>query len=153
MWKNLFLKPLLLFSNKRVNSVQSLSLKDLYKIEELFLKVSKSYPENYLSVIRSKEYIKWRYIKNPHNKYFIFGLHKNKSLEGVIIFNIENYKKYKNLEIKDILFTRESIFNILLSLIMKWSIKNEISIATFWETQCVKQSKKTFLKMVLLKIN
>ena len=153
MWKSFYLKPLLLFSDKRVNSVLPLSSKDFLKIEKLYLKVSKSQPKNYLSVIRSKEYIKWRYLKNPHHKYFIFGLHKNKNLEGVVIFNTVTYKNYKNLEIKDILFSSESAFNILLSFIMKWSMKNDISITTLWEdcNTLNKVSKKTFYKNGFIK--
>ena len=144
---------MLFFSNKRVNSVLPLSSKDLLKIEKLYLKVSKSQPKNYLSVIRSKEYIKWRYLKNPHHKYFIFGLHKNENLEGVVIFNIVTYKNYKNLEVKDILFSSESAFNILLSFIMKWSMKNDISITTLWEDSNIlkKVSKKTFYKNGFIK--
>ena len=154
MWKNFFLMPLLLFSDKIVNSVLPLSSKDLLKIESLYLRVSKRYPKNYLSVIRSKEYIKWRYLKNPHHKYFIYGLQQNQDLEGVVIFNIATYKNYKNLEIKDILFSSETTFNILLSFIMKWSIKNDISITTLWEDSNIlnKVSKKLFIEMVLLKI-
>ena len=153
IWKNFFLRPLLLFSNKRVNSVVPLSSKDLLKIETLFLKVSNSLPENYLSVIRSKEYIKWRYLKNPHHKYSMFGLHKKNHLEGIIIFNIITYKNYKNIEIKDILFTSESVFSILLSFIMKWCINNDISIATLWEDSIIlnKISKKTFYKNGFIK--
>ena len=117
----------------------------------MFAKVSKSFPENYLSVIRSKQYIKWRYIKNPHHKYYIFGTQQNKHLEGIVIFNIIACKNYKNLEIKDILFASESAFNNLLSFIMKWSINNGISTVNLWEDSygLKKQVEKLYIKMVL----
>ncbi len=153
LWKNLFLKTLLLFSDKRINSVYPLYSKDLVKIENLFLKVSKKFPKDYLTVVRSKEYIEWRYLKNPYHKYYIFGLNKNKHLEGIIIFNIVNHKNFKNIEIKDIFYTCESSFNILLSFLMKWSINNDISIVTLWEDfNILKQvSSKIFYKNGFIK--
>ena len=133
IWKTFLLKPLLLLADKKINSVVSISPKDFIKIESLFYKVSEKFPRDYLAVVRSKAYLKWRYLNNPYKKYYFYGLHNNNNLEGVVIFNILTQTNYKNLEIKDLLYKNEKTLGILLGFILKWCIKKKISLITMWE--------------------
>ncbi|MBV69529.1 MAG: hypothetical protein CMJ08_06985 [Pelagibacterales bacterium] len=135
LWKSIVISILLYFNRKKITNIKVVEKKNFKDIEVLFKKVIKKLPKNYLMVFRSASYINWRYKNNPHHKYFIYGYYNNNVLEGLIVFNTLNKKKYKNIEIKDLLFINKNVKKYLLSYIFKWCIDNKISVATLWEDQ------------------
>ena len=104
-------------------------------------------------VFRSEGYINWRYRNNPHHEYFMYGYYNNNTLEGLVVFNKINKKKYNNIEIKDLLFINNHVKKCLLSYIFKWCIDNNISVATLWEDQVMlqKYSKYSLIKSGFLR--
>ena len=146
VWRLLLIQPLLLINYYKNSKLVLIDEKRFIDIVKLFNQLKLKIPKNYLMVDRNQHYLNWRYLQNPYHKYFIYGYYKNNTLEGYIIYNIINSSNYKNIEIKDMLFKNERVLNIILSFIIKLSVKKNISVVTFWEdVYAIKNCKKIHL--------
>jgi len=110
----ILLKIILFFfsRNKKISLVQANDLKEFPE---------KHQANHDIELDRSREYLDWRFFKNPH-KYQLYKVYYENSFIGYIIFSESKYKESQKLSLADIsinknysTYTRSIISKILLS--------------------------------------
>jgi len=115
------------------------------RVDVLWKKASKDYP---LAVVRTSEYLNWRYVKKPQAKYRILSAERSGEIVGYIVLKTREEENLKSGYIVDI-FAQCSDKSLIQSLILKaiehlkeekvdliycWMLKNGLSTRVYYKT-------------------
>jgi len=92
----------------------------LISIDELYKNIEKKY----FYQKRSKEFLSYRILNNPYNKFYIFKIDFNNS-KGIILYYINDNK----VIIEDILYSSDDIENDLMNLFFNYIKENKLAYA------------------------
>ena len=96
-------------------------------------------PENYSDIIKVSKvnnYLNWRYLEIPSEKYFVFNIKKGKNNIGEIVFKYYQKKEEKHLHLIDILISEKDINEKLLrEVFVFWThlaIRSKAKLLSTW---------------------
>jgi hypothetical protein len=131
-------------NSKFTEMISDLKNTDLDEIELFYNRIKNSL---FYSQVRSKEFLEYRVLNNPYNKYFLLKLYDSQKLIGYVL-----YTAYENkLNIEDILFNEESVFQELLNRLYNYAKENKIAYAisfTTLEKSILDKDVKGFIRRI-----
>ena len=114
--------------------------------EYCFIENNKKIDENIFTIIRDKDWFKWRLLDFPNKS----DIYEFKYEESVVVFRILNNKKIKRLHILYI-FIKEKKDNEIFKLIFNWSLKNDIAYIWMISEKKLNIFKQNFLESFMSK--
>jgi hypothetical protein len=107
-------------------SIPGLSKVSINEVSELDMEMLKSFSSSFIELEKSKEYIDWRFTKNPKNKYYYLRLIKNREVIGYVIYKKLMHKH----EISEIMLRNPESLKESLQAFNNFSLKKLVFISS-----------------------
>lgn len=113
------------YDNKYINEIKEFSS----EYNDLNLKVASKY--NFI-VNRNEDYLNWRFVQNPVNKYHILEYKRENILKGYCVYKLYKNKESYFIDTVDILAVDKYIFSELILKVILEAKKRQIKYVNIW---------------------
>jgi len=123
---------------KKSKAISAISIKevDSFKddVDNLWNKVKKYF---LIAVPRTKEYLNWRFVKNPDQRYFIFSMYNSSDIKGYFVLKIYEEKNKKLGHVIDLVVDEYRYIKDILAFSIDFFKERDVNEITLWLNEVI----------------